>query len=177
MDHEEQGELELTSAEREALWAWVRPEVPPDFAPRVAALAARPRARSRASAWTGVIAVAAAAVATLWLARDSSGPVDSDAPGVAATDVPTDLVRLREDVRSLLAEHCVPCHDRDAEGADEAALAVFEVTDVAWASRLSDAQLEATRERVGGMGLGDAVEVRVDRFLARERMWRAGGAG
>jgi hypothetical protein len=180
MDHEERGEVQLTSAERDVLWAWAQHDIAPDFAERMAQLAASPsraRPRWRTAGWTtGALVAAAALLVTMWLARESR-PRASEPVVAAVTDAPPDLARLREDVRMLLAEHCVPCHDGDSGGAEKAALAVFEVTDVAWAGRLSDARLETTRERLLGMGLDESDEVRVERFVTRELTWRTGGAG
>ena len=188
MEHEAEGSAELSRAEREALWAWAQPDVPADFSARVGAMAAAtrrpdepraepaPRSR-RAWLWTGAIALAAAVLATLWLAHDvRRDGVDASVIAVGS-EPPPDLVLLRDDVRVLLAEHCVPCHSRDAGGAEPKALAVFEVSDEKWAGRLSDAQIEGVRDRFAGMGLDEEIGARVDGFVTRELQARSGGAG
>lgn len=185
MAHEHDDAFELAAADRDALWAWAEAEVPSDFAARVGELASRsvcaeprPRRRGwRAFGMASGLAMAAGLLATLWLARGATSEA-SDVPAVASsTDIPADRVRLRDDVRTLLAEHCVPCHAHGAPGAQDAALAVFDVDDAAWADRLTGAQLETARQRFAEIGLDEGVEARVDAFVERELSARRRGSG
>jgi mono/diheme cytochrome c family protein len=182
MKHEADAVAELAPAERDELWAWANADVPHDFSARMGAIAAAARqteasqSRWGSFGWAGALALAAGILVTLWLAHDARSETVA-APVVAAAVPPADLAALREDVRLLLAEHCVPCHARDAEGAKHEALAIFEVDDPAWAGRLEETQLEITRERFGSMDLGATTEARVDAFVERELEWRRQGAG
>lgn len=57
---------------------------------------------------------------------------------------------LREQARAVIEVHCGPCHDPGSGYSQPDALAIYDLVDVAWAGRLSIAQLKDLVVRMKG---------------------------
>jgi hypothetical protein len=77
----------------------------------------------------------------------------------------------RDTRRVLSANGCARCHDSGLATAKPAALAVFDLRDEAWGTRMSESQLRAMLGRLRSAPRGDREIVRrfVDAELARRR--------
>ncbi len=62
---------------------------------------------------------------------------------------PDPLPPLREGARAILSQHCGECHDPARATALPGALAIFDVKEPDWASRMTDAQLANALWRLG----------------------------
>ena len=62
---------------------------------------------------------------------------------------PDPLPSLREDARAVLSQRCGECHDPTRSTALPGALAVFDVSEPDWSSRMTDAQLRNALWRLG----------------------------
>lgn len=162
-------EAELESDEREALrkvfLLGASCEVPVDFADRVMSRAAAAQKTKRVSEapswaawWIGMIAAAAAIVLALAL-------------GLGLRDEPQtdDLADLRADAEQVLLRECTPCHVGEAPGAQDGALAVFDLRDSRWQDGMSSAQLAMVVDRVAQRGDATGVRRYVDAELGRRR--------
>ena len=155
-------EPELESEERDALREWARCDVPVDFADRVMRRAAAEQTKrvreepSWAAWWIGMIAAAAAIVLALGLVFRDEPEAD-------------DLAALRVDAEQVLLRECTPCHVGEAEGAEEGALAVFDLRDARWQDGMSSAQLAMVVDRIAERGDASGVRRYVDAELGRRR--------
>lgn len=156
-------EPELGSDERDALRAWAQCDVPVDFAERVARRAAKEHDSKRvietpswAAWWIGMFAATAAIVLALGLVFRGD-----DAQG--------DLDALRADAEQVLLRECTPCHVGEAPGAEQDALAVFDLRDERWEGGLSSAQLAMVVDRVAERRDATGVQIWVDAELGRRR--------
>jgi mono/diheme cytochrome c family protein len=161
VSYEPETERELDANERDALRAWAHCDVPFDFADRIASRAAKEhesrRARetpSWAAWWIGMVAAAAAIVLALGLVFQGDERAD-------------DLAALRADAEQVLLRECTPCHVGEAPGAEDRALAVFDLRDGAWAEGLSSTQLAMVVDRVAERSDATGVQRYVDAELGR----------
>ncbi len=156
----------LTPAQRAALAEWAEASVPDGFADRVmdawdrgavpesVAVPLRCRRGQLRHAVVATVAVAAA-IAALWVSLPRPG--DASVHDAA------------EAVRPVLLAHCAPCHDASTEGAEAAALDVFDLRRDQWWSSLSQQQLQALLDRTETSGISDGERELVARFVAVQR--------
>ncbi len=171
---------ELNPQERLAFAAWARVEIPIDFADRVADEVSLPRVtassrrvESRAMPWgitsVGAVAFVAAVAAAvlLWvLPQVPKTDAESVAPQVVVEGVRTEV--LRDEASALLAQHCSPCHDGEAGGVEQGALAVFDVRDPQWWTSMSRAQLDGVVERMVAREVPSSEVAEMSRFVEAE---------
>ena len=82
--------------------------------------------------------------------RTEQAPAAAQAPAPQA-QAPEPRVVLREEARALVERHCGKCHVGTRPTARPAALAVFDLTEQDWSSRMSARQLGSLQRRVGGL--------------------------
>lgn len=72
------------------------------------------------------------------------------APPAAAAQEGRDRDRLRDDSRLILERSCGQCHIGDYPTALSRALAVFDLSEIEWSARMSEAQLRDAERRLAG---------------------------
>lgn len=94
---------------------------------------------------------------------------------LAASEAPggEELGGLRESAREALRTTCGHCHDRAQPTARPAALRIFDLAQLDWSARVTEAQMDHIEERFAGFKMPAADRVTVRRFLDAERARRA----
>jgi hypothetical protein len=120
------------------------------------------------------------------VACQKAGPTASATSDASTTDGPS-LTELRESARETLDVNCSECHTATLPTALPRALRVFDLTEIEWSRRMSDAQLlEAARRlrepmapargeaEVRPIRASDAERARFDSYVAKEIEARRG---
>jgi hypothetical protein len=95
--------------------------------------------------------------------------------GLAGSPPPggEELGVLRESAREALRTSCGRCHDRAEPTARPAALRIFDLAEIDWSARVTEAQMDHIEGRFEGFKMPEADRVTVRRFLDAERARRA----
>jgi hypothetical protein len=84
-----------------------------------------------------------------------------------------ELGMLQESAREALRVSCGHCHDRARPTARPAALPVFDLAEIDWSARVTEAQMDHIEDRFASFKMAEADRVIVRRFLDAERARRA----
>jgi mono/diheme cytochrome c family protein len=99
-------------------------------------------------------------VCTLWLLA-----------GTPATSPPT-LIQLRDEARQLVSVRCGMCHSGTSPKALPGALKVYDIDQVDWTKRMSDAQVKKVLQRFRGPAIPQAEIDRVTAYVEAELVSR-----